>query len=127
MENEKLTLKCVDCGRVFFNDEPVKLCFPCFNLKKYQDATKLPFKVNANSLGLSDSERAESKPSNLVTPTAYGEAKTLGFEDEACLLELMWRRVHEFKPTPSEEQAASLTATLFIDVTKGARFDRIKR
>jgi hypothetical protein len=108
---------------LFEDDGYRKLCFQCFNLKKYREATKL--QDSTNSLGQRDSERAESNQPNLLPTSA--EAKTTGFENEARLLELMWRRVHEFKPKPSEEQAASLTATLFIDVTKAARFDKIRR
>lgn len=127
-EEKRLTLKCKDCGRVFYNDAFKDLCFPCFNLKRYRDSTKLP--CSSNSLGKSDSERAELKPPNLLPTT---EAETTGFENEARLLESkemmanLWAWANTLEPKPPEEQAASLAATVFIDVTKDKRFDRIKR
>jgi hypothetical protein len=38
------------------------------------------------------------------------------FDNEAKLLESCWMRVRDFKPKPDEAQAASLTATLFIQL-----------
>jgi hypothetical protein len=121
-------VKC-ECG-CFFEDEGFrKVCFQCFNLKRYREATKL--QDSTNSLGKSDSERAESKPPNSVTPTA--EAKTTGFECEARLLESkklmasLWLWANKLEPKPAGEQAASIAATVFIDITKEKRFDRIKR
>jgi hypothetical protein len=114
--------KC-DCGRLFEDEGYRTLCFQCFNLKRYKEATKLPFK--ANSLGQRDSGVAELKPSNLCSsPDA---TKTLGFSDEAALLESCWVKVHEFKLKPSEEQAASLCGMLFISLSKTQHIKEMKR
>lgn len=120
--------KC-ECGRVFEDEGYRTLCFQCFNLKRYRDSTKLP--CSTNSLSQRDSECAESKPPNSVSQIA--EAKTTGFECEARLLESkklmasLWAWANKLEPKPAGEQAASIAATVFIDITKGARFDRIKR
>lgn len=118
---EKLKLKCRECGRVFYGECFKELCFPCFNLKKYREATKLGF-VSANSLGQRDSEAAELKPSNELTA-----AKTTGFSDEAALLESCWVRVQGFTPAPSESAATSLAATLFISLSKTQHIREMRR
>jgi hypothetical protein len=124
---DKLKLQCKDCGRVFYNEERKDLCFPCFNLKKYREACKLPYKPgdiksNANSLGQRDSKAAELKPS--ISHTAV---ETLGFDDEAALLESCWDRVHEFKRKPNAEQAASLCGMLFISLSKTMHIKEMRR
>lgn len=109
--------KCVDCGLVFETREAFKTrCGTCYRAYSFRTPRKL-----AGERG--EGKRAESDRSN----SSAAVLNHPGFDDEARLLEACWRRAWEFEPVPTGEQATSLAASLFISLTKGARFDRIRR
>ena len=111
--------RCVDCGAV--NNNGMPRCPQCWG--RARDAERLKAKGNANfscSPGTSGSA-VDSKPSDSVG------GLIAGFEGEAALLEKCWRKVHDFEPVPTGEQATSLAASLFISLEKNQRFERIRR
>ena len=104
--------RCVDCG-VLFEPQSVGAtrCFSCFNLKRYKDSQNANFRNETRRDGI-------SLPQLSVLLARTEESNHPGFSDEAGLLEDCWRRVQKFEPVPTQAQAASLAATLFISLSR---------